>query len=644
MVNNSYDGSNIQVLEGLEPVRKRPGMYIGSTDSRGLHHLIWEIVDNGVDEILAGYGTEIELTINKSGSISIFDNGRGIPTDMHNTGVPTAQVIYTVLHAGGKFGQEGGAYKVSGGLHGVGASVVNALSKWMKVEIYRGGKKYKIEFHEGGSKISPLTELGPTSKRGTRVTFMPDDTIFSTTDWKFEVISERLRETAFLMSGVKMKIVDERTGKKETFTYSEGLKEYVDFISENSGRKLTKTHSIAGEMNGMDLEVAFKWTTSYNSSVVSFVNNVKTKDGGSHEVGFKTAFTKTINEYAKNNALIKGKESFEGADVREGLIAVISLKVPEHLLQYEGQTKGKLGTPEARLAVEKILSEELSFYFTENKQAAIAVINKAKRALDARNAAKKARTEARKLKKAVTSEKILSGKLTPAQSKDKSKLELYLVEGDSAGGSAKLGRDRKFQAILPLKGKVINAEKAKLIDILKNEEIGTIISTIGASVGADFDMSKARYDKVIIMTDADTDGAHIQVLLLTFFFRYMRELIDEGKVYIALPPLYKIAKGKGKEAIIKYAWDDAEYKNILNELGGKCEVQRYKGLGEMNAEQLWDTTMNPETRILIRVTIDDAAIAERRVSTLMGDAVDPRRRWIEDNVKFTLEDEYKIEK
>ena len=638
---SKYDGSNIQILEGLEPVRKRPGMYIGSTDSRGLHHLIWEIVDNGVDEILAGHGDEVSVVINKDNSLTITDNGRGVPTDMHPSGVPTAQVIYTVLHAGGKFGQEGGAYKVSGGLHGVGASVVNALSEWMIVEIYRGGKKYEIKFSEGGSKISKLVQKGTTSKRGTSVTFKPDDKIFSTTQWKYATIAERLKETSFLLSGVKMKIDDQRpNGKKEEFCYKDGLKEYVEFVSENN-TEVSKTNHITGTLNQMELEVAFKWVDTYTPTIISFVNNVKTREGGTHETGFKSALTKEINDYAKANNLIKGNQSLDGDDVREGLVAIISLRVPEHLLQYEGQTKGKLGTPEARNAVEQLVSEKLKSYLIENKVAATDIINKAKRAFDARAAAKKARTEARKIKKASSSEKILSGKLTPAQSKDKSKLELYLVEGDSAGGSAKLGRDRKFQAILPLKGKVINTEKAKLIDVIKNEEVGTVINTIGAGIGTDFDVRKSNYNKIIIMTDADTDGAHIQVLLLTFFFRYMRPLIEAGMVYIALPPLYKISKGRGKEAKIKYAWDDAEYKATIDELG-KCEVQRFKGLGEMNADQLWDTTMNPETRVLIKVNIDDAAIAERRVSTLMGDNVEPRRIWIEENVDFKNEDSFDI--
>lgn len=638
-----YDGSSIQVLEGLEPVRKRPGMYIGSTDSRGLHHLIWEIVDNGVDEILAGYGDEISLIINKDESITISDNGRGVPTDTHASGVPTAQVIYTVLHAGGKFGQEGGAYKVSGGLHGVGASVVNALSSWMNVEIARGGKKYEIKFSEGGSKISKLKQVGTTSKRGTRVTFKPDDKIFSSTTWKYANIAERLKETSFLLSGVKMKIEDQRkNGKKEEFCYKDGLKEYVNFVSE-SNNDVSKTQQIKGKLNGMELEIAFKWVDTYQPTIISFVNNVKTREGGTHETGFKAALTKEINDYAKSNNLVKGKMSLDGEDIREGLVAVISLRVPEHLLQYEGQTKGKLGTPEARNAVEQIVSEKIKSYLIENKVAATAIVNKAKRSYDARQAAKKARTEARKIKKASSSEKILSGKLTPAQSKDKSKLELYLVEGDSAGGSAKLGRDRKFQAILPLKGKVINTEKAKLIDVIKNEEVGTVINTIGAGIGNDFEIKKSNYNKIIIMTDADTDGAHIQVLLLTFFFRYMRPLIEAGMIYIALPPLYKISRGRGKDATIKYAWDDLEYKKIIDELG-KCEVQRFKGLGEMNADQLWDTTMNPESRVLIKVEINDAAIAERRVSTLMGDNVEPRRNWIEENVDFTVVDDFDISK
>lgn len=637
---NRYSDDSIQVLEGLEAVRKRPGMYIGSTDERGLHHLVFEIVDNAVDEALSGFGNEIKVTIHKDNSISVQDYGRGIPTGMHATGVSTIEVIFTVLHAGGKFGQ--GGYKTSGGLHGVGASVVNALSEWMDVTIYRDGYTYFQRFENGGKPVGTLEKGKPTKKTGTRIHFKPDETIFTTTEYDYETISERLRESAFLLKNLYIDLEDKRSEQKEVFQYPDGLKSFIDYLNEEKDL----LHPVAffeGESNGIQVEFAFQFNDGYAETMLSFVNHVRTKDGGTHEFGARSAITRTINEYARRTSILKEKDkNLEGTDVREGLTAIVSVRIPEDLLQFEGQTKGKLGTTEARSAVDQVVSEQLAYFFEENADTSKLLINKAIKAKEAREAARKAREEARTGKKRKRKDTLLSGKLTPAQSRNPKKNELYLVEGDSAGGSAKQGRDRKFQAVLPLRGKVINTEKAKLEDVFKNEEIATIIHTIGAGVGGDFDIEDVQYDKIIIMTDADTDGAHIQVLLLTFFYRYMRKLIEEGKVFIALPPLFKISKGKGKNEQIVYAWEETEMKEAVEKFKSGYLVQRYKGLGEMNADQLWDTTMNPETRTLIRVTIEDFTRAERRITTLMGDKVEPRRNWIESNVKFGLDEETNI--
>ena len=623
---NSYDESNIQILEGLEAVRKRPGMYIGSTDSRGLHHLVWEIVDNAIDEALSGFGDNIQVTICKDNSIIVNDHGRGMPTGMHASGRPTTEVILTVLHAGGKFNEDGG-YKTSGGLHGVGASVVNALSTWLEVTVYRDGKIWQQRFENGGSKIGKLKVIGKTNKTGTTIHFLPDASIFSTTEYNFSTISERLMESAFLLKGIRIDLKDERSDKEVVYQYDNGLIAFVEYLNYEKD-VLNPIISIEGINNEIEVDLAMQFTSGYQENTLSFVNLVRTSDGGSHETGFRSALTRTFNEYARKYGLLKEKDkNLEGNDVREGLSAIISIKVPEHLLQFEGQTKSKLGTPEARNVVDNIVYEKLSFYLEENKQIADVLIKKMIKAAQVRDAARKAREAARK-GKGTRQEKILSGKLAPAQSKDKKRKELYLVEGDSAGGSAKQGRDRKYQAILPLRGKVINTEKAAMSDILKNEEIATIINTIGAGVGADFNEKDSNYNKVIIMTDADTDGAHIQTLLLTFFYRYMRGLITAGKVYIALPPLYKISKKNGKKEEAIYAWQDDELEDAKKKIGKGYVVQRYKGLGEMNANQ---------------VSIDDAALVERRVSVLMGDKVEPRREWIEQNVQFTLEDNYTID-
>ena len=631
-----YDESSIKILEGLEAVRKRPGMYIGSTDKRGLHHLVWEIVDNGIDEAINGYGNHLTVIIHKDGSVSVSDEGRGVPVGKHASGKSTPEVIYTVLHAGGKF-QEGG-YKVSGGLHGVGASVVNALSKWMKVSICRDGGKYEISFKNGGHLDSDLKKVGTTNKTGTTVRFMPDDTIFSTTTFSFTTICERMQESAFLIKGLMIDVIDEEDEKEAHYHYERGLEEFVSYLNE--GKKVL--HNVVGfdaVKNKIEVECALQYTDSYSENVVSFVNNVKTSDGGSHEVGLKSALTKVFNDYAKNNGYLKNKDkNFEGTDVREGLTVVLSLKIPEDLLQFEGQTKGKLGTPLAKTVVEQVVYEKMQYFLEENKAVATDIINKALKGKAAREAARKAREEARKGKTKNSKEKNLSDKLAPATKKNPKKNELFIVEGDSAGGSAKTGRERSYQAILPLRGKVLNTERCTMDEAYKNAEINTLIYTIGAGVGSDFHIEDCNYDKIIIMTDADDDGCHIQVLLVTFFYRYMRPLIEAGKVYIANPPLYKISFGKKEEV---YAYSDEELKELTKNRKTE-DLQRYKGLGEMDANQLWETTMDPLKRSLIKVKITDVALAEKRVSILMGDKVEPRKEWIEENVDFTLEDNYEI--
>ena len=630
-----YDESSIKILEGLEAVRKRPGMYIGSTDKRGLHHLVWEIVDNSIDEIINGYGNTVKIVIRKDGSITVADNGRGVPTGKHESGKSTPEVIYTVLHAGGKF--EEGNYKVSGGLHGVGGSVVNALSKKMDVTIYRDGKIANIRFFDGGKVESPLKFIGESKKTGTIVTFLPDYDIFKNCDFSFTTICERMQESAFLLSGLVVEIADEKTGREAKFHYENGLISFVEYINENK-RALHKVINFSGQKEGIEVEIAMQYSDSYSENILSFVNNVKTIDGGSHEVGFKTGITKAFNDYAKANNLIKVKDgSFDGADVREGLSAVVNLRIPENLLQFEGQTKGKLGTPEARSITESITYDNLKFFLEENKEIALTIIEKASKSKLAREAARKAREAARQGKGKDKKEKILSGKLAKATGKDSKINELFLVEGDSAGGSAKTGRNRETQAILPLRGKVLNCEKASSNDINSNEELNTLTYAIGAGIGPDFDPKDSNYGKVIIMTDADDDGAHIQILLLTFFYRFMRPLIEEGMLYIANPPLYALDFGKSKE----YVATDEELEEKKKTVKGSYKIQRFKGLGEMDADELYETTMNPLTRSLIKVSITDAALAEKRVSVLMGDKVEPRKEWIEENVDFSLEDDFR---
>ena len=630
-----YNEKSIKILEGLEAVRKRPGMYIGSTDKVGLHHLIWEIVDNAIDEAINGFGKRIVITLTKKGSIIVKDEGRGVPIGMHASGRSTPEVIYTILHAGGKFESDG--YKVSGGLHGVGASVVNALSKWMKVTINKEGKTSEITFKNGGKVDSPLHEIGKSKETGTTVEFLPDEEIFGTARFSFTTISERMQESAFLINGLTMEVIDEEDDRHNVYCYDNGLVSFIDYINDGKNT-VHKIISFSGEKNTIEVDIAMQYTDGYNENIMSFVNNVKTIDGGSHEIGFKTALTKVFNDYVKNSGLLKGKDGLlDGSDTREGLTAVISLKVPENILQFEGQTKTKLGTPIARNVVESLVYDKLSFYLEENKEAASNIMDKAVRSKIAREAARKARADARAGKGKGKTEKVLLGKLTPAQSKEYMKNEIFIVEGNSAGGTAKSGRDKRHQAILPLRGKIINCEKCTVADLFKNEEINTIVHAIGAGVGNEFDHTESNYGKIIIMTDADDDGAHIQTLLLTFFYRWMRGLIENGMLYIAVPPLYLVKFGKDK----KYINTNTELDEFKKTVKGSYTIQRYKGLGEMNADQLWETTMDPQTRTLVRIRIEDKALAEKRVGILMGDDSEIRKDWIEENVEFTLVDNFK---
>ena len=627
-----YGADQIQILEGLEAVRKRPGMYIGSTSERGLHHLVYEIVDNAIDEALAGYCDEVQVFINKDNSITVIDNGRGIPVGInHKAGKPAVEVVFTVLHAGGKFG--GGGYKVSGGLHGVGASVVNALSDWLEVEIYQDGKKY-IQRYEKGKTMYPLKEIGTTDQRGTKVTFLPDETIFTeTTEYSFNILKQRLREMAFLTKGIKIILTDLREEEpySETYHYEGGIKEYVQYLNKNKEPLYEDIIYCEGNVNNVSVEVAMQHNDSYSDNTYGFVNNITTPEGGTHVVGFRNALTKTFNDYARKNKLLKDSEpNLSGEDIREGLTAIISVKIEDP--QFEGQTKQKLGNSEARGAVDSVVSKQLEIYLEQNPSVAKMTVEKSVMAQRAREAARKARDLTRR--KSALDGMSLPGKLADCSDKDPKNCEIYIVEGDSAGGSAKTARDRATQAILPLRGKILNVEKARLDKIYGNAEIKAMITAFGTGIHDDFDISKLRYHKIIIMTDADVDGAHISTLLLTFLYRFMPDLIKEGYVYLAQPPLYKLEKNKK----VWYAYSDEELDSILQEVGryGNNKIQRYKGLGEMDAEQLWDTTMDPQHRILLKVKMDEETTSELDLTftTLMGDKVEPRREFIEENAQY----------
>ena len=639
MSDRKYTADDIHVLQGLEGVRKRPAMYIGSTNATGLHHLVWEIVDNAVDEALSGFGDKIIVTIHKDGSCSVLDEGRGIPCGINKeTGRPAIELVFTELHAGGKFNSA--VYKSAAGLHGVGASVTNALSVYLDVTVFTEGKIYHMRFENGGAITTELEVIGNTKKHGSLIRFKPDPTIFSTVEFKRDIIAGHLKESAFLMKGVRFVLVDERTGDNEEFYYENGLVEYVSSINANKNPMTPIANfTDVDETTGISTEIALQFCNEdYNETILSYVNNVRTKEGGTHEVGFKTGITRAVNDFGETYNILHGKK-LDGQDIREGITAIISLKVPEKLLEFEGQTKGKLGTQEATYIVQNMIYNKFTYYLTENREVASLLIKKCLDSQAARIAARKAKDEARSAKKAKT-EVILSDKLTPAQSKDYMKNELFIVEGDSAGGSAKKGRDRLHQAILPLRGKPLNTDGMPLSAVLKNEEIATIINTIGAGFGQSFDLEDIHYGKIIIMTDADTDGAHIQTLLLTFFYHYMRPLITSGHVYIAVPPLYRIYKEENHKMRQEYAWDDEGLDAAKKKIGAGCKISRYKGLGEMDALQLKETTMDPRTRLLIRVDIEDPLLADSRVSVLMGKDTASRKKWVEENVNFNEVDTF----
>ncbi|HKM10917.1 MAG TPA: DNA topoisomerase IV subunit B [Bacilli bacterium] len=642
----NYNEDSIELLEGLEGVRKRPAMYIGSTNAIGLHHLVWEVVDNAVDEAMSGYGDLITVTIHKDGSISVQDEGRGIPTGLHKkTGVPAVQLIFSTLHSGGKFTES--AYKTSAGLHGVGASVTNALSEWLDVTVFREGKIHHLRFENGGKLMQPMEILGNTNRHGTLVTFKPDAKVFSTVDFKWDTICNHLQESAFLLKKVHFLVKDERSSLETEFYYEDGLSEYIAIVNQNKTPmngiiSFEDTYEINGNkgIEPLQMEIAMQYCNDdYQETVLSYVNNVRTHDGGTHETGFRMGLTRAVNDFAFENSLLRGKEKLDGTDIREGLTAIISLRIPEEILEFEGQTKGKLGTSDAMAAVNTFIYNRLTYYLRENHEFAVNLVRKCIDAQNARKAARKAKEEARKTKKP-KNDYILSGKLTPAQSKNYALNELFIVEGDSAGGTARSGRDRTYQAILPLRGKPLNTDTVTMEKMLKNEEFATLINTIGAGVGKDFEIEDIHYGKIIIMTDADTDGAHIQTLLLTFFYHYMKPLIQKGHVYIAVPPLYRVHKEVNKKIAYQYAWDNQSLEDAKKAIGANYRINRYKGLGEMNAEQLWETTMNPASRTLIRVGVEDPLLVEKRVSILMGKDAGIRRKWIEENVDFQTVDRF----
>ncbi|HBS10496.1 MAG TPA: DNA topoisomerase IV subunit B [Firmicutes bacterium] len=635
---NEYDASSIEYLSGLEGVRKRPAMYIGSSNGNGLHHLVWEIVDNAVDEALNGFGSKITVVIHKDGSLSVLDEGRGIPVDFHKaTKMPAVQLIFTTLHSGGKFSEK--AYKSSAGLHGVGSAVTNALSLFCDVVVYKNGKIWHIRFKDGGRLETPLECLGPTSKHGTCVTFKPDPKIFSTVDFKWDVIYNHLQESAFLLRKVKFILKDERTNNEAEFYYENGISEYISIINQ-SKQPLGPIIDFTDNSGDIQIEVAFQYCLNeYSETIYSYVNNVRTRDGGTHETGFRLGITKAVNDFAENNNLLRGKGKLEGSDIREGLTAIVSLRMPENLLEFEGQTKGKLGTQQAVSAVSNLVYTKFTYYLNENKEFAVNLIKKCLDSQTARIAARKAKEEIRN-KKQKKEALILSDKLTPAQGKDYALNELFIVEGDSAGGSAKKGRNPKFQAILPLRGKPLNTDSITMDKLLKNEEISTMINTIGAGYGSNFEVENSHYGKVIIMTDADTDGAHIQTLLLTFFYHYMKPLITSGKVYVAVPPLYRVSKETNNGVIYRYAWNDKELKEAEDFIGKGYKVNRYKGLGEMNPDQLRETTMDPKHRLLLQVSIDDPLSVDKKIAILMGKDTSVRKKWVEENVDFNEVDEF----
>lgn len=641
MANNdaktSYTAADIEILEGLAGVRKRPAMYIGSTNQNGLHHLAWEILDNAVDEALSGFGKEIKITIQKDGALAVEDEGRGIPVDIHRqTGMPAVQLIFSTLHSGGKFSSK--VYTSSAGLHGVGSAVTNALSTYCDVTVFRNGKINHLRFEDGGKLVTPLEVLGNTKKHGTLVKFLPDSRIFSTTEFKFDIIANHIKESAFLLKGVKFSLLNEKTQEKVEYLYEDGIKAYIKDIQANKN-VLGDIISFEGEEDTIKIDIAMQYAyQDYGENIYSYANNVRTRDGGTHEQGFRAGITKAVNDYAEENSILKGKTKLEGSDIREGLTAVISLKIPEAKLEYEGQTKQKLGTPEALPILTNFVYNNFSYYLNENKEFAVNLIKKCIDAQNARVAARKAKDEARS-KRSLKQDVVLSDKLTPATSKDYDKNELFIVEGDSAGGTAKSSRDRQHQAILPLRGKPLNTFGIPVEKTLKNEECATMINTIGAGVKETFNADNSHYGKVIIMTDADTDGAHIQTLLITFFYNYMRPLILKGKLFVAMPPLYRVQKEVNHKMIYRYAWDENDLELAKKEIpGGK--VSRYKGLGEMNADQLWETTMDPKRRQLLKVTIEDALLAEQRMVTLMGNDAQERRRWIEENINFNEVDSF----